>query len=117
MDKDVLIEKVKGIRNSYKEKQTIYELLEELGISYKKTNCKKCIDDYLNIIKEELGMIEDASEESRFNSKYTYLKKRSYSWCKFDGTRVIINEHTKEEDIDQFVKTHKGFYRLNTEYK
>lgn len=115
MSKEEMIEMVNSIIDPYKEKSTIYQLLTELGIGFKKTNCKKCIVDYFNIIKEELGLIENAAENSNFNGKYKYLKNRSYNWYKIDGTRVVINADTSEKDIEEFIKTHKGYYKKISE--
>lgn len=94
--------------------------MEELNIRFKKTNCGKCRQDYLNVVKEELGMIEDASEVSDFNdiykTEYRYLHNRSFSWVAPDGKRIIIGKNTPVEYIEQFVINHPGYYkRINKE--
>lgn len=115
MDKEELIRKVESIKNLKTDYKLLYEIMDELGVSYKKTSCMKCRRDYLNIVKEELGMIESASEESDFNitttGEYVYLRDRNFIWTKQDGTRVRISKTTPVEEIEEFVKTHKGFYK------
>lgn len=111
MSKEELIQKVESIQDLKKDYNILYEILEELNISFKKTNCMKCRRDYLNIAKEELGMIESAAENSDFNGKWVYLRDRSFVWTKIDGTKVKINSQTPEKDIEEFVKTHAGFYK------
>lgn len=112
MDKEELIKKVESIKDLKKDYKILYEIMNELGISFRKTTCLKCRRDYLNIIKEELGMIESAAEESEFNTpKYKYLRDRSFSWTMIDGKKVIINANTPQNIIEEFVKTHKGFYK------
>lgn len=112
MDKEELIKKVESIKDLKKDYKILYEIMNELGISFRKTTCLKCRRDYLNIVKEELGMIESAAEESEFNTqKYKYLRDRSFSWTMIDGKKVIINANTPQNIIEEFVKTHKGFYK------
>lgn len=65
-DRDALIAKVRSIKNVHKQTELLYEIMDELGIKYKRTRCFKCHIDYLNIVKEELGLIDDASENSAF---------------------------------------------------
>lgn len=100
----------------YDVKEDLYSLLEELGISFKKTRCKKCLWDYYNIIREELGIIPDASEESDFNQFYgmefIYLKSRPVAW-----NGHIMDNNTDPAVIRAFLKTGaSGYYRLNDKY-
>lgn len=115
MQKEDLIKKVESITNLKTDYKLLYEIMDELGIRYKRTTCSKCRQDYLNIIKEELGMIESAAEESSFNitptGEYIYLRDRNFIWTKPDGTRVKISKNTPVEEIEEFVKEHKGFYK------
>lgn len=112
MTKEELIEKVNSIQNLKKDHKILYEVMQELGIRFKKTNCTKCREDYLNVVKEELGMIEDASEVSSFNTVgYKYLHDRPYSWVASDGKRIIINQNTPIHYIEEFVQEHKGYYK------
>lgn len=112
MNKEELIKKVESIKDLKKDYKILYEVMDELGISFRKTTCLKCRRDYLNIIKEELGMIESAAEQSDFNGgKWVYLRDRSFSWTMIDGKKVIINANTPQNIIEEFVKTHKGFYK------
>lgn len=107
--KEQLIEIVKGIDNPTPANiNTIYEGLRFLGIPFKKTTCGKCRRDYLNIIKEELGLIDNAADQSDFNENkcYRYLLKRSQV---FNGH--LINGQTAIEIIREFVKKHPvGYY-------
>lgn len=117
-DKDELIRRVESIKDLKSDYNELYALLDELGITYKKTTCLKCRRDYLNIIKEELGMIDSAAEVSSFNTTsdggYIYLRDRNFIWNKPDGTRVRISKNTPVEEIEEFVKDHKGFYKKKT---
>lgn len=116
MDKEELIKKVEGITNLKKQYKELYEVMDILGIAYKRTTCSKCRKDYLNIVKEELGMIENAAEHSDFNGgKWVYLRDRSFSWTMLDGKKVIINANTPQNIIEEFVKEHKGFYKQTNE--
>lgn len=111
MDKELLIEKYNNIKDLFRQYNELYELLDLMGIKYQRTSCIKCRKDYLNIIGEELGLIESAAEVSSFNN-YKYLKKRTFLWYK-DGKVVKINSKTPKEEIEQFIKTHKGFYKID----
>lgn len=82
MDKEQLIKNIQSITNPVKEKQIIYNTLTELNIPFKKTSCSKCINDLLNIAKEELGLIGNAAEISDFNAEkatktYKYIHNRA----------------------------------------
>lgn len=117
MNKEELIEKVNSIHNLRTDQKILYEVMEELGIKFKKTTCIKCREDYLLVVKEELGMIENAAEESSFDrTEYRYLHNRSFSWVAPDGKRIIIGKNTPVEYIEQFVENHPGYYKkLNKE--
>ena len=117
MEREKIIEKVNSIQNLKKDYKILYEVMEELGIKFRKTTCMKCREDYLNIVKEELELIEDASEESSFDkTEYRYLHDRSFSWVAPDGKRIIIGKNTPVEYIEQFVVNHPGYYkRINKE--
>jgi len=115
MTREEIREKFDAITDPYNQKQELYEVLDLLEIKYKKTNCRNCILDYFRIAQEELGIIEDASEESNFNNiKLTneqpatvlkYVWPRPVSW-----KGHIINDRTPELVKREFHKTHKGFY-------
>ena len=112
MEREDLIKIVEGITDLRTQSKELYSVMDELGIRYKKTTCGKCRKDYLNIVKEELGMIDNAAEESSFNTTgYKYLHDRTYSWVAPDGKRVIINQNTPIHYIEEFIKDHKGFYK------
>lgn len=111
MDREDLIRRVEAIQDPKKDKEELYSIMEELGIGYKKTNCPKCLRDYLNIVKEELGLIDSAAESSDFNSGWKYLKNQTLIWTRPDGTKVKINANTPVDIIEEFVINHKGFYK------
>lgn len=81
----------------------IYKALDDLQIPYKKTSCSRCRQDLLNIVREELGLIESAAEESSFNDKqicgYVYKVDRPLFW---KGYRIDGN--TPVDVIQKFVK-------------
>jgi len=108
-NREQLIEIIKGIDNPTPANiNTIYEGLRFLNIPFKKTTCGKCRRDYLNIIKEELGLIDNAADQSDFNENkcYRYLLKRSQV---FNGH--LINGQTAIEIIREFVRKHPvGYY-------
>lgn len=104
MDKQLLIDKINAIQNPVKEKQTIYDVLTELNIPFKKTSCSKCINDLLNIAKEELGLIGSAAEESDFNGENT-TKTYKYTY----GRAIIVNgkkygNFSSQSDLEELYK-------------
>lgn len=113
MEKEELLSRFRAISDPYRQKQELYDILDLLGISYKKTNCRRCILDYYNIVREELGLIEDASEFSSFNGdkEYIYLLNRTFKW-KYNGKIFTINQNTPKYIIEEFIKTHKGYYSI-----
>lgn len=82
----------------------LYDILDELGVKYKKTTCKKCRQDLYNIALEEVGLIEDASEESDFNVRYKYLPKRMMLWKKGDEY-IKLSQNTPVAVIEEFLST------------
>lgn len=110
MDREQLLQAVKGIKNPVKQKEEIYMLMDALGMQYKRTNCGRCLRDYLNIVKEELGAIADASTESDFNEEsnweYVYIHPRTVLW---NGYKM--NKNTPKAVVEEFVKEHPiGYY-------
>lgn len=106
-----MICKIKSVKDVIKDKKTIYEVLDGLGIKYKKTNCKKCLRDLKLVALEELGMIDSAADESDFNSNsdYIYIPSRPCIW-----NGQIINQNTPLEVIREFVKKFpNGYYKIN----
>lgn len=110
-----LKERIHLITDPYKEKKVVYEAMTILGIPYKKTTCKRCIMDYYNIVREELGLIEDAAEVSPFNEveeeghEYIYLKRKPVAW-----NGHIMNQNTDANIIKAFLNTGAtGYYLIN----
>lgn len=116
IDKIVDIQNILQNGDIYDVKDSLYTLLEELGISFKKTRCKKCLWDYYNIIREELGLIANAADESQFNdaldlidAEFIYLKSKSVAW-----NGHIMNQNTNANIIKAFLNTGaKGYYLIN----
>ena len=109
LSKDKLLAAANAISNPLKQKEEIYMLMDALGLSYKRTNCGRCLRDYLNIAKEELGVIADASTESDFNEafEWEYLPKRTMTW-----NGHLINQDTPVEVIEEFLKKFPvGYYK------
>lgn len=102
-------EAIASIKDVGKEKQTIYKVLDELGVKFKKTNCKKCLNDLRYIAMEELGLIASAADESDFNGEYEYeyLKPVQYQW-----RDNLLNQRTPVAVIEAFLKAnpHGGEY-------
>lgn len=115
LSKDKLLAAANAITNPVKQKEEIYTLMDALGLPYKRTNCGRCLRDYLNIAKEELGAIENAAEASEFNDteaewEYVYIHPRTVLWR---GHK--INQSTPKAVVDEFIKEHpKGYYVKQT---
>lgn len=99
MVKEEILKAVNAIKNPIKQREEIFVLMDTLGLSYRRTNCGRCLRDYLNIIKEEIGVIADASVESDFNGEWKYLLNRTMTW-----KGHLINQDTPVEVIREFVK-------------
>lgn len=113
MTREEMIDKIIAINNPQKEKNVIYAIADELGLKLKRTRCVKCLRDYIAILKEELGVIESAGDESDFNSEseheYIYTPSRPCIWNGY-----IINQDTPVEVIREFVKKFpNGYYKIN----
>lgn len=91
------------------DKKALYRAMDALGLHYTKTSCKKCLQDYLNMIGEELGLIGDAAEVSDFNGGgWRYIPDRIMTW-----NGHIIGQDTPREVIERFVKAFpKGYYEF-----
>lgn len=109
MTKEEMIEAVNSIKQPVKQKEVILQMGNELGLNLKPTSCGKCLRDYMNIIKETLGLIESAADESDFNnvnSEYRYIRDTGTVW---KGVRY--NQDTPVELVREFVKLFPvGFY-------
>ena len=113
MTKESLIEQFADIKQATTANiSQIYEALDFLGIPFKKTSCKRCRQDLLNIVREELGLIESAAEESSFNSDgdkcYRYLLDRAQTWNGY-----VIDNNTPVEIIKKFIERFPvGYYAV-----
>lgn len=93
------IELLNQIKDVSKDRETLYKLMDELKIPYKRTNCKRCLTDYYNIVREEIGLIGNAAEVSEFNeadeeATYTYNHHRA---VRVNGK--VYNKNSKQEDL------------------
>lgn len=109
MDKDKLIERIQSVVDVSKDRNIIYSVMESLGISFSKTNCKRCLQDYYNICREELGLLNSAADASGFNGEWKYKLLTSTSW-----NGKIINRDTDQETISKFCLKHPN-YCIKTE--
>lgn len=110
---DILREYTDGTLKA--DRKRLYMALDTLGLTYRKTNCKRCLNDYHNMIGEELGLVGDAAEVSAFNGGgWRYLPDRIMSW-----NGHLIGPDTPNDVIEKFVKAFpKGYYEFvpdNTE--
>lgn len=109
MDNNELLSSIKDVS---KDREILYQLLSNLGITYKKTNCRKCLNDLYNIALEEMGIIKNAAEKSEFDrqtkdGKWVYVCNRPQTW-----KGHIIDQNTPEDVIVEFVKAFpNGCYR------
>jgi hypothetical protein len=116
MDKQELIDEYLKITDVNKDIGIIYGLMDKLGIKYKRTKCKRCRNDYKNLIAEELGLIGSAADMSDFNAntneidwsyEYVYIYKRPIWWHSHK-----IGPDTPREVIEEFVQQiPQGYYK------
>ena len=104
MTREELINTIAEVANPYRERKTLYMVADELGLTYRRTQCSKCATDLYNIIREELGLIESAADVSEFNGdqteyEYKYLPSRSVAW-----NGHIMNQSTPKEIVEEFYK-------------
>ena len=106
-------ETIAAITDANEDINLIYSLLDALEIPYKKTTCKKCRRDLLNILREEAGLIESAADNSEFNgetdtvNEWEYICNRPQSWNGY-----IIDGNTPSNIVREFVKAFPtGYYR------
>lgn len=116
MDKQELIDEYLKITDVNKDIGIIYGLMDKLGLKYKKTTCKRCRNDYKNLIAEELGLLGSAAEASDFNIQdieidwsytYEYIFPHPIWW---HGHKIC--QETPREVIEEFVHyIPQGYYR------
>lgn len=108
MTKEEMIGLVGTIKNPIKQKKLIFQLANELGLKFKPTNCGKCLKDYVNILKEELGLINNASEESDFNEEHTDIPNveegPKNEWIYAVDRPVVWNGHLIDDNTPEDVK-------------
>lgn len=115
MQLEEIREKTLAIKNPVTEYETVYELLDELGVEYKKTNCHRCRRDLYNILREEVGLIESAAEESDFNSEN---ELPGGSELIFNYPRPVkfgdktIKATSSQEDMMELYRVHPHFFMV-----
>lgn len=93
------IELFNQIKDVGKDRELLYKLMDELKIPYKRTNCKRCLNDYYNIVREEIGLIENAAEVSEFNESD---EKATYTYNHHRAVRVrgkVYNKISSQSDL------------------
>ena len=114
MTKEEMITAVNSIKQPSKEKKIIFQIAKELGLNFKETSCSRCLRDYLNILKEELGIIGNAAEKSDFNTtddnvEYRFIHSSGGVYWK--GRRYT--QDTPIPYIKHFLKYFpKGYYEV-----
>lgn len=104
MDREELKEMINSVKNVGKDRNIIYTVLTELGIPFQKTNCHRCLNDYLNIAKEELGLIGSAAELSEYNVEYRYKMNVMTSW-----KGHLVGSGTPQEILRPFCIEHPDY--------
>lgn len=105
-----MIDLIKSVKDVVKDKKKIYAVLDALGVTYKKSTCRKCLKDLRNICLEELGLIENAAEESEFNDEVKYVWKYIYH-IPVICNGVVYNQDTDPEKIESFANSNPNkFY-------
>lgn len=110
MTTEEMIKTVNSIQYPKKESDLIFKVAKELGLDLKPTKCPRCLRDYLNILKEQLGLIENAALLSDFDKEheYRYIRRDGVSWRGHS-----INQNTDPEIIAEFVKRFPtGYYEI-----
>lgn len=114
MTRQEMIDRVNIVKSPFKERTALYQIADELGIKYKKNNCPKCAKDLWNILREELGLIESAADESDFNSTTENVEYRfihSSGGVYWKGRRYT--QDTPTPYIKHFLKYFpKGYYEV-----
>ena len=109
--KDILIEKfTENERYKASNKEFLYAAMDFLKIQYQKTSCKRCLSDYWQMCREELGLINSAADESSFNETehncgWRYLLTKAVYWKQWK-----IDQDTPEDVIAEFIKHFRGYY-------
>lgn len=99
MTKEEMIEAINSVTNVNRQIATIYEVLSELGVKFEKTSCSRCRRDLLLIAKEELGLIDNAADESDFNADGVWTLKRAVIW-----NGVKLTRDSDQSLLDDFRK-------------
>lgn len=100
-----IIELSKNKAFTEEEKSEIREAAESAGLDIKfGGKCPNCYTDALAILR---GRADQPIKPAN-SGKYTYLRNEPMMW---NGT--IIDQHTDESVIDEFVKYFPEFYKLN----
>lgn len=110
MTQEELRERTLAIKDPARQPEELYALLDAAGIKYQKTTCHKCRIDLYNILREELGLINSAAEESDFNelpegAELVFIYPRP---VKFNGK--IIKKSSSQETMLTLYRVHPEFF-------
>lgn len=117
MTREEIRERAIAIKNPIAEYTTVYELLDELGITYKKTTCHKCRIDLYNILREEVGLIDSAADNSEFNEEHTEEKELPEDTelvfiyprpVRFG--KLIVSKDSSQKTMMKMYKAHPKFF-------
>lgn len=110
MTQEELRERTLAIKDPARQPEELYALLDAAGITYQKSTCHKCRIDLYNILREELGLINSAAEESDFNelpegAELVFIYPRP---VKFNGK--IIKSTSSQEVMLTLYRVHPEFF-------
>jgi hypothetical protein len=110
MTQEELRERTLAIKDPARQPEELYALLDAAGITYQKSTCHRCRIDLYNILREELGLIESAAEESDFNelpegAELVFIYPRP---VKFNGK--IIKKSSSQETMLTLYRVHPEFF-------
>lgn len=110
MTQEELRERTLAIKDPARQPEELYALLDAAGITYQKSTCHKCRIDLYNILREELGLINSAAEESDFNelpegAELVFIYPRP---VKFNGK--IIKKSSSQETMLTLYRVHPEFF-------
>lgn len=121
MERDELVKQINSVTDVSKDRKIIYYVLTELGIPFTRTNCRRCLYDLYSICREELGLINDASQLSLFNDvededvqdepleekvmkRWHYIATRPASWNGY-----IVSDETDYSVLEKFCESHPSY--------
>lgn len=110
MTQEELRERTLAIKDPARQPQELYALLDAAGITYQKSTCHRCRIDLYNILREELGLIKSAAEESDFNelpegAELVFIYPRPVRFG-----NLIISKTSSQKAMMKMYKAHPKFF-------